>query len=271
MIAGVFVLVRGWGRSRIGNVLDAAIVALGARASAISMLFLLKPLVSTSEPLAAKAIAVGFPVLDFVMLIALTQLIFRGRTKFALRMFIAAIGALVVSDAAYSYLALNEAYVNGMFIDGGWIAGYALWGIAALHPSMAEMKSLKANEAIGLSVWRIGALLLALLASPILLITLAVLGETDQAGPVGVVIVLTMLLVGARVWILQRDSKNAQTKLSKTDERLRLAHGVAGISTWEIDLVTNRVNVSDELARMIVGSADVPANVRGVRLLRPSR
>ena len=254
MIAGVFVLVRGWGRSRIGNVLDAAIVALGA--GAVSMIFLLKPLVSTSEPLAAKAIAIGFPVLDFVMLIALTQLIFRGRTNFALRVFIVAIGALVVSDAAYSYLALEGAYVNGMFIDGGWIAGYALWGIAALHPSMAEMRSLKANETIGLSVWRIGALLLALLASPILLITLAALGETAQAGPVGVVMVLTMLLVGARVWLLQRDSKKAQTALARSDERLGLAHRVAGVSSWNMDLVTGRLTVSGELATMILGSPD---------------
>ena len=76
MIAGIFVLVRGWGGSRIGNILDAAIVALGA--GAVSMLFLLEPLVSTSEPLAAKVIAVGFPVLDFVMLVALMQLVFRG-------------------------------------------------------------------------------------------------------------------------------------------------------------------------------------------------
>ena len=158
MIAGVFVLVRGWGRPRIGNMLDAAIVSLGA--GAVSLLFLLTPLVSTSEPAFAKAIAIGFPVLDFVMLVALTQLMFRGRSmNFSLKAVLVAMGALLVADAAYSYLALESAYTNGMTIDGGWMIGYALFGIAALHPSMARIRSLKEHEAAGLSVWRIGALL----------------------------------------------------------------------------------------------------------------
>ena len=255
MIAGVFVLVRGWGRPRIGNMLDAAIVSLGA--GAISLLFLLTPLVTTSEPAFAKAIAIGFPVFDFVMLVALTQLMFRGRSmNFSLKAVLVAMGALLVADAAYSYLALEGAYTNGMTIDGGWMIGYAFFGIAALHPSMAQVRSLKEHQAAGLSVWRIGALLLALLAAPLVLIAQAMMGQTVKAGPIGVVIVITMLLVGARVLLLQRDGKKAHDALAQADERLGLAQRVAGVSTWDIDLVTGRIVVSDELATMMTGSAD---------------
>ena len=63
LIAGAFVLVRGWGRPSMGSLLDSTIVALAA--VVVATLFLLKPLLATSEPAFAKAIAVGFPVMDF--------------------------------------------------------------------------------------------------------------------------------------------------------------------------------------------------------------
>ena len=178
LIAGVFVLARGGGRPRIGDLLDAAIVALAA--GVVSTLFLLEPLLATSDPAFPKAIAVGFPVMDVVLLLALTQLLFRRRvTNFALRAFMVGAGALLVADAAYSYLGLEGAYTNGMFIDAGWLACYALWGIAALHPSMARIRSLPEQEEVGLSPWRIGALLAALLVAPIVLIV-ETIGRADR-------------------------------------------------------------------------------------------
>ncbi len=255
LIAGVFVLVRGWGRPRIGNVLDTAIVALAA--GILSTLFLLEPMLSTSDPLFAKLISVAFPVMDFVMLVALTQLMFRRRVmNFALRAIIAGTAAVLVADAVYSHLGLEGAYTSGMFIDAGWLACYALWGIAALHPSMAAIKSVPEQEGVGLSAWRIGALLLALLAAPLVLIEQYLLATPSETGEIGAVIIATMLLVGARVWLLQREGKQGQTELARTNERLRLAHRVAGVSTWDLNLVTGKLALSDELAVMISGSSD---------------
>ena len=255
LIAGAFVLVRGWGRPRIGSMLDAAIVALAA--GIVAMLFLLAPLMSTSESLFAKAIAVGFPVMDFVMLVALMQLMFRRRkVNFALRAIIVGTAVLLVSDSAYSYLGLDSAYTPGMSIDAGWLACYALWGIAALHPSMARIRSLPEHEGAELTIWRIGTLLLGLLAAPIVLIVQTLTGDSIETGKIGTVIVATSLLVAARVWLLQRDSKKAQTALARSDERLRIAQGVVGISTWEMDLVTNELEVSEQLAALISGPRD---------------
>ncbi|HMJ00165.1 MAG TPA: PAS domain-containing protein [Gaiellaceae bacterium] len=255
LIAGGFLLVRGWGRPRLGDMLDLAIVSLAA--GIVSAIFLLKPLVSTSDPMFAKWIAVGFPVADFVILVVLAQLMFRRRMmNFALRATIVATGALVVSDAVYSYLALTGSYTTGMIIDAGWLACYSLWPIAALHPSMARIRSLPRNETVGLSVWRIGALLSAMLAAPALLIVQTALHRHVETGEIGVIIVATTLLVAARVWILQRDTKKAQTALARMDERLRVAQGVEGISTWEMDLVTGHVSVSEQLAAMISGPSE---------------
>jgi two-component system cell cycle sensor histidine kinase/response regulator CckA len=255
LIAGGFLLVRGWGRPRLGDMLDVAIISLAA--GTVSVIFLLGPLLSTSDPTSAKLIAVGFPVLDFILLVAFTQLLFRRYVvNFALRAILIGTGALVVADSVYSGLALKGTYTTGMIIDAGWLACYALWPIAALHPSMARIRSVSNHEAVGLSVWRIGALLVALLVAPIILVVRYALGNPADSGEIAAVIIATMLLVAARVWLLQREGKKAQTALARIDERLRVAQGVVGISTWEIDLVTSQVSVSEQLAAMISGPSD---------------
>jgi two-component system, cell cycle sensor histidine kinase and response regulator CckA len=261
-LAGMLVLVRGWGRPRIGNVLDAAIVALAA--GILSTLFLLTPLVTISGPLFAKSIAVAFPVMDFLMLAALMQLMFRRRkANFALRAIMVGTAAVVVSDSAYSYLGLTGAYTIGGVVDAGWLACYALWGVAALHPSMARIQSIPEQETDGLSIWRVGALLLALLAAPTVMIAQTLTGHTIKTGMIGVVIVGSMLLVATRVWLLQLDAKKSQAELAGSNERLHLAHQVASVSTWDMNLVTGRLTLSDELATLIAGSGDAQAAAEG--------
>ena len=77
LIAGAFVLVRGWGRpSMRGTSWYPTIAALAA--IVVATHFLLTPLMATSEPAFAKAIAVGFPVMDVLLLFALTQIMSAG-------------------------------------------------------------------------------------------------------------------------------------------------------------------------------------------------
>ena len=254
-IAGVFALVRGWGRPRIGDMLDLAIVSLAA--GTVSVIFLMGPLLSTSDPTFAKLIAVTFPVMDFVMLVAFTQLMFRRRVvNFALQTIIVGNGVLLVADAVYSYLGLTGAYTSGMWVDAGWLASYGLWGVAALHPSMARIKSLPKVESVEMSVWRIGGLLAAMLVAPSLLIVRHLLDKPSETAEIGAVIIATMLLVAARVWLLQRDRTKAQAALARSDERLRIAQGVVGISTWEMDLATGEISASEQLAAMISSTGD---------------
>jgi PAS domain S-box-containing protein len=257
LIIGVFILIRGSGRPRLGDMLDGAIVTFAA--ASVTMLYLLNPLLAASEPGFTRVLAVGTPVMDFVMFVALTQLLFRRHVvNAALRMFMIGVGGLLIADAAYSYLGLKGEYTTGMIIDAGWLVCYGIWGIAALHPSMAQIKALPERINGGLSTWRIGALLAAMLAPPIVLIWRA-FDESTSSDELGGVIVVVTLLVGARVWVLQRDSKAGQAALVRSDERLHLAQQIASVSTWEIDLATGGLAVSGPLAAMISGSADVEA------------
>ena len=221
LIAGLLTLARGWGRPRLGDILDGLIIVVAA--AILTGLFLLGPIfgAESSSPLATIN-ALGIPVADVVLLAGLTQLVFRGRVpSFALRCITVALISTLVADPIYSYLSLKGTYTLGMPVDAGWLILYGLWGVAALHPSMARMASLPLRKADTLSLWRVGALLTALLAAPAVLIAEAALGTPIEAYDLGGVAIGTTLLVGMRVALLQRERNAVQAALSESERRYR--------------------------------------------------
>jgi signal transduction histidine kinase len=221
LIAGLLTLIRGWGRPRIGDLLDGLILVVAA--AMMTELFLLEPILGTesSSPL-ATVLALGNPVADILLLAGLTQLVLgRRNANVALRCIIVAIVATLAADSVYSYLNLKGLYTTGMPIDAGWLVFYALWGIAALHPSMARMESLPARKSETLSLWRIAALLTALLVAPAVIITENALGQPLNAYNMAGAAILTTFLVGMRVVLLQRERKVVQAALAESERRYR--------------------------------------------------
>ena len=219
LIGGVLVLFRGWGRPRIGDLLDGAIIA--AAASLVAAPVLLQPLFAAGSSAFETAIVIGFPVGDSLMALVLVQLLFRaGIRNVALRFFMVGMVALLIADAVYSYLNVHGGYSSGMVIDAGWLTNYALWGVAALHPSMAGMRSVAAHTVRGLSGWRIGLLITALLTAPIALMVESATGDPVGAVDLSVIVILT-LLVGARFLLLQRERNQAQAALAVSEQQYR--------------------------------------------------
>ena len=220
-IAGLLTLVRGWGRPRIGDLLDGLILVVAA--AMVTELFLLEPILgSESSSVLGTVLALGTPVADVLLLAGLTQLVFRGRfANVALRCIILALVANLAADAVYSYLNLKGLYTTGMPIDAGWLIFYALWGTAALHPSMARMESLPESRSKGLSPWRVGSLLAALLAAPAVIIAESALGHPLNAYNLAGAAIVTTLLVGLRVVLLQRERIAVQAALAESEQRYR--------------------------------------------------
>ena len=219
LIGGVLVLLRGWGRPRIGDLLDGAIIAIAA--ALVTAPVLLAPLIATASSAFQDTITIAYPVADLIMLIALVQLLFRARVpNFSLRCVMVGIVALLIADVVYSFLNLNGAYTSGMAVDAGWMANYALWGVAALHPSMAAMRSVPERRPPGLSAWRVGVLVTALVAAPIALIVDAESGSRVGVPELCILVVLT-LLVGARILLLQRQRNQAQAALAVSEQKYR--------------------------------------------------
>jgi signal transduction histidine kinase len=221
LIAGLFSLARGWGRPRLGDILDGLILVVVA--AVMTGLLLLEPIFGAqSSSTLAVVTALGSPIADVVLLAGLTQILFRGpAANFAFRCIIVAVVSTLLVDPIYSYLSLHGAYASGMPLDAGWLILYSGWGIAALHPSMARMASLPERKAGTLSVWRVTALLTALLAAPTVLMAQQALGRTTNSYELGGVAILTTLLVGMRVVLLQRERKTVQAALAESEQRYR--------------------------------------------------
>jgi signal transduction histidine kinase len=218
-IGGLLVLLRGWGRPRLGDLLDGAIIA-GA-AACIAGVVMLETLLATDASAFETTIVIGFPVADLLMLAALVQLLFRARTpNFSLRCVIVGIVFLLLADTVYSLLNLTGSYTSGMFIDAGWLVNYALWGVAALHPSMAGMRAGNEDTAPGLSSWRIATLSAALVAAPVALVVEMTRGSETGFADLGIIVALS-LLVGARFLLMQRERVQAQAALALSEREYR--------------------------------------------------
>jgi signal transduction histidine kinase len=208
LIAGLLTLARGWGRPRLGDILDGLIVVVAS--AILTGLFVLAPIVTaeSSSTLATLA-AIAIPTADVVLLAVLTQLVFRGRMpNFALTCISVAIVSTLLADPIYSYLSLKGTYDIGMPVDAGWLILYSVWGIGALHPSMTRMASLPERKSETLSLFRVAALL-------------AALGRSTNAYELGGVAILTTFLVGVRVVLLQRERRAVQAALAESERRYR--------------------------------------------------
>jgi signal transduction histidine kinase len=249
LIAGLVTLARGWGRPRLGDILDGLIVVVAS--AILTGLFVLVPIVvAESSSTLATLTALGIPVADVLLLAGLTQLIFRGRMpNFALTCISVAIISTLLADPIYSYLSLRGTYSLGMPVDAGWLILYSVWGIAALHPSMARVASLPERKAETLSLFRVAALLSALLVAPVVLIAQTALGVTTNSYELGGVAILTAVLVGIRVVLLQRERGAAQAALTDSEQRYRHLF-------QEAEAARNALHTQNERLREVDGLKD---------------
>ena len=242
LIAATFVLARGRTRPKLADVLDSAVVAVSALI--VTWALLVEPLLNqTGLSPAGTAVTVATPVLDVLLLVGVVQLALRkGVENPAIRFLVLGIAFQVVTDVAYSYLSLKGAYTNGMFVDAGWIAAYGLFGVAALHPSMAWIKPLPTSVDVRFSSRRIALLAAATLCAPVVMIADSISGDPIGVVDLSVGTILVTFLVGARLALLQRErnrmlaavdigrqkyrelfeqADEARAALAKQNERLR--------------------------------------------------
>jgi len=130
-------LMRGSGRPRTSDLLDGAIVL--AAGSMLVWLVILRPITSSSGwTFPAQFVACFDPAADLALLVIFTQLALRNSAKtFSVRCLVAGLAILIPTDWMYSYMSAKGTYHAGMWLDAGWLGCYALWGVAALHPSMS--------------------------------------------------------------------------------------------------------------------------------------
>ncbi len=247
LIAATFVLARGRARPRLTDVLDSAVVATGALILVWALL--VEPLLAqTGLSAAGMAVTVATPVLDVVLLVGVVQLALRkGVENPALRFLVVGVTCQVVTDVAYSYLTLKGAYTNGMFVDAGWIVAYGLFGVAALHPSMARIKPLPSSVATRFSSRRIALLVAATLCAPVVMIADSLGG--DPIGVVGLSIgsIVVTFLVGARLVLLQQERNRMLAAVDVGREKYRELFEQADESRAALAVQNERLRELDHL------------------------
>ena len=215
---GVLMLMRGWGRAQLRDVLDGAIVSVAA--AVVVWVVLIGPLARGSTLSAlGTATSLGTVVGDVLWLAALAQLVSRRfKSNIALSGIAASVALVLVTDYVCAYLNLKSAYTIGMPLDAGWLVAYTLFGAAALHPSMRSIVAVPAS-APTLSRLRMAGLGAALLTPPVALVVQSFSTRPDTR-EIAVGTTLTVLLVGWRVWLLSREREQVQTELTRQNKRL---------------------------------------------------
>ncbi|MDA0168539.1 GGDEF domain-containing protein [Solirubrobacter taibaiensis] len=139
MMAGLLLMVRrrSSGRDRRGLV-DGLVLTFGL-ALPIWVL-LIAPHLHQDQGLLAKAVSIGYPMGDLILLGAVVRLALDGgRREPAFVLLTSSIGLLLAADVVYGLLMLHDAFDHQLWIGGLFISSYVLWGAAALHPSMARL------------------------------------------------------------------------------------------------------------------------------------
>jgi len=186
------------GGDRAG-LLDALIVAVGF--GLLSWIFLMAPIVADpTQSVTEIGVALAYPVLDILLLGVVVRLFLApGRRVASLRFLIGALAAFLLADLPYAVMALEGTYASGNLIDGGWLLGAALWGAAALHPSMRHVADAAEPGDLRLSAWRLVLLTGASLMAPAVLVVQAWTGARIDVPVIATGCVVLFLLVIARL------------------------------------------------------------------------
>ena len=139
-VAGLLILIHQRTPTRDkASLIDSLIIAVGV--GALSWVFLIAPQAQDgSLPLLTKLTSISYPVMDLLLLgIAIRLAVGGGRRGTSFYLLVGGAGALFATDSVYGWLLLHGGYETGAILDAGWILFYALWGAAALHPSMRSL------------------------------------------------------------------------------------------------------------------------------------
>ena len=128
--------------------IDSLILTIGI--GLLSWVFLIAPNFHLSGlSLLAKVVSAAYPLGDILLLAAAIRLaVDTGKRAPSFYLLVASIVCLLAVDSAYGYALLVDGYHHQLSFDVGWIAYYALWGAAALHPSMRTLEQPSAERRI---------------------------------------------------------------------------------------------------------------------------
>jgi diguanylate cyclase (GGDEF)-like protein/PAS domain S-box-containing protein len=218
--AGLFGLVRyRWADRDLPSLLDALIITTGLGLPV--WVYLMQPLTRLDGlTWEQRAIGIAYPLGDLLVLVMLVRLLApapgSGRNR-SVQLLVLGTLTLLCFDITYGMLELHGSWQAGTVLDSGWIVFYTAWGLAALHPAMADLTSPAPPPRSLLPPWYWLVLLTAsTLIAPAVLLLEERMGTVHDATGLAVFSSVLFLLVSLRLMgmvMAQRKSEARETAL----------------------------------------------------------
>jgi len=209
----------GGGRALSGH-LDASLIALIVGVCGWALFA--SDAMTSGSPM-ARAIGIAYPVADLVLFGLLVRVLFvRGERTPSYWLLLGAVVSLSLADAGYVVPQLSSGYQPGGWLDAGWLSSYALFGVAALHPSMARLILPRQSTGPSLPVRRAFLLGLGLIAVPSALIVQRLLGRPVNALGNEIAMVLIAGAVVLRGGFLIRELERLRFTAEASERRFRM-------------------------------------------------
>ncbi|MCW2824624.1 MAG: hypothetical protein JWQ91_1541 [Aeromicrobium sp.] len=207
------------GGADLANLIDSAIVTVAA--GLLSWVFVADPIVDdSSRSVAARAVAVAYPIGDVLLLAMLVALLtLPGVRSAPYRLLTVSIVLLLVADTVFA-ASPSTSYAG--VLDLLWLTSYVTWGVAALHPKMSRISDAPHHRRPTFTNRRLAALVASALIAPALVLVQAVHGTHLDTWVVATGAGLLSLLVIGRMAL---NIDELRTTVRQRDElQSRLLH-----------------------------------------------
>ena len=165
-----------------------------------------------------------YPLLDVILLCMLIQLLLvPGRRLASLFLLLAGMGSILVADTIYAVLVQTNSYSGNAqrVLDATWLLGYALFPIAALHPSMKEMTRPGPTSDDALRRGRLFIAAVALVTVPLVVLLTSLLGRDPGVETTTLAAVTVVPLVLWRIVRLNRSTERARDAIARQESYYR--------------------------------------------------
>jgi diguanylate cyclase (GGDEF)-like protein/PAS domain S-box-containing protein len=226
-------------KAQLISTIDGSIVALAV--GALAWIFVLGQYArDDTMSVAARFIAIIYPTLDIVLVIFVVSLVFSaGVRNVSYRLLLSSVVVMLVADTLSTFATVHNwfsfSFTNP--IDIGWLASYALWGAAALHPSMVQLSEPSESRETPhprMSLVLLGA---AAMTTPIAVIVREAQGAHGDVGILTVLSAAIFALIVVRLWLVSRYLESANHLLADAVTRQTVfanaAEAFVGASDFE--------------------------------------
>jgi len=244
MLAGVFSFpsMRRTARQALQLTLDCAIVGLGGGA-AFAYMVIGPELLEGSSTLEA-AVTLAYPIADTILIVALAAAVLgspAGPVRASLRWLTAAIGLLILGDLFWGYSVLHETYSAESALNIAYELSTAGFIVAAVRQRSVSVEAPERAAEGGRNTW-VPYLAIA--------VVLAIFFRVESSETFYPNILISMITAAVLIFILARQLVSLHD-LRHSRRRLAEAQEIAQLGSWELDLDDDRVELSEEGARLL--------------------